>query len=93
MTDLLHDDDLKTERETASEPAKRWRNRYRARQVFTATCKGVPYATLQPGELFWGHTVWPSKEIAETQAFSPGTSASVGHADWLDAFPVEGEGA
>lgn len=96
MTDLLHDDDLKTERETAIEPRKRWRNKMRAKERIE-----FHNFTYEADDLFQAGPDYPSKDAAEAAALDflccaldrprdDEILASV--AEYLGAFPVEGEG-
>lgn len=89
--DLLRDEDLRTEREEVKEPAKRWRNRYRALVDYYDS------GTRQhrrPGDEWWGFRLWPSREVAEQAAADHikrhQPRSDVWLDEWIDAFP-EGE--
>lgn len=89
MSDLLTDDDLRTERGPVKEPAKRWRNWYVALKHITKRT-GERY---EPGEVYPSPCAWPSKDIAVTKATidqRPDSSHALGDAEYLGAFP-EGE--
>lgn len=96
MSDLLTDRDLKTEGETAREPKKAWRNKWRVKGRMGVTvyqerdldgwlCAGV----------HWGQ-MWPSEDSARTAAqcilqapwddYRPGDED---HLVWLGTFPKE----
>jgi hypothetical protein len=92
VSELLSDLDLAPERETAREPAKRWRNRYRALEAGWCASNGRP---VSAGEEYWGKALWPSREIAEQRALDDLEKGRrfVGHdvSEYLGARPVEGE--
>lgn len=87
---VLWDDELRTEREPAKEPSKRWRNWYRAK-LACDVCAPNQTLSMEPGGVFYG-SPHPSKEIAEQRAFdemaSNGENARA--IEYRGAFP-EGE--
>lgn len=87
MTDLLTTPELV--RETVKEPAKRWRNWYRALAGFLD-----PGGFVEEGEVYHGTRLWPSKDAAETRALEEASdlrfATANGDAQYLGAYP-EGE--
>lgn len=63
--DLLRDPDLAPEREEVKEPAKRWRNWWRA--LCPQYCDETG-ACFEPGDVWRGRLVFPTKDVAETHA-------------------------
>ena len=86
--DLLRDADLQTEREVAREPAKRWRNWWRAHVHTSTQCIHCgAWRQFNPGDTYAQHCrAHPSKDVAESVA------ASLWHPrrTYLGAYP-EGE--
>ena len=81
--EVLWDDELRTERAPAKEPAKRWRNLYESAQPapfynFMVVCG--------PGQWFapMPRTTWPSREIAEQKAID----FLARHREWADYYGV-----
>ena len=70
-------------------PARGWRNKYLCIAHFTDRQSNTHHA---PGEIEWGNTSWPSKDIAETMVYTADTCVTNGHAVHLGAFP-EGQDA
>jgi len=91
MTDLLQDDDLKTEGEVAREPAKAWKNKWR---VFVPHICATANDEPRPPGIYWSPETYPSREIAEQKARDYlAYDGEVRVKEHLGAFPVEGEGA
>lgn len=93
MSELLTDDDLKTER--ATEPPKRWRNWWRATMPLDCMdCGHEPAVGVPYGGCNCPSAVFPSRDIAETEAADDLNYqvAAWGHQleEYLGAFP-EGE--
>lgn len=96
MSDVRFTPVDEVERETAREPAKRWRNKYRV----TVWCARVFDELDLDGNLIqgehWGRCTWASHEVAEQRAleivtpsnFISEPSDGVGMI-WLGAFPEE----
>ena len=63
-----------------TEPAKRWRNKWRARITGPTNIGKV---LVERGEVYWGATLHPSKDVAESWA-----AATPGCSEHLGAFPV-----
>lgn len=95
MTDTRFSPVDEVVREEAREPAKAWRNWYRAhipQITFDGRC-------VAAGERYHGNILCPSKDVAETVAhkfmgetFVSGPRAGKRQGDfndWLGAFPVE----
>ena len=87
--------------ERAPEPAKRWRNKWRAVLIFNqgyGKCPdcGCDGSKLRHGDVFWSCCApYPSKDVAETWAQiedARDVAAGFNPDDYLGAFPVE-EGA
>lgn len=82
------------ERETLREPAKRWRNKWRA-EFFNVCerCRVFHHA----GEIYWDccDPVWPSRDAAESSAAEQVAyqiaNEGVTLEEHLGAFPVDGE--
>lgn len=74
--------------EQATEPAKRWRNRWR--QLKGCFC--LETRTFdEPGD-YWGARLWPSKDTAESaaqKAMEYNEIHGPGYVEYLGAFPVE----
>jgi len=97
--DLLRDEDLRTEREEAREPAKRWRNWWRFNISALSFDGGTVY---ERGKSYAGPMAFPSREVAEQRALDKLARSSVTrrrtgrkerfaeHVEYLGAFP-EGE--
>lgn len=76
----------------ATQPAKRWRNRYLAKQPYYKAAEKKHY---DQGDERWGLKMHPSLDVAESEAqrylsgkLSNGELISV-RVEWLGAFPVE----
>jgi hypothetical protein len=88
MTTLLPDQDTKAEDEKMKEPAKRWRNRWKA----LVACE-YPNITTHPGLVYDSDLEWPSHDVAATQAAKEiledinefGSPSD----EWLGAFEVK----
>jgi len=80
----------RTETNKATQPPKRWRNRWRAGAVCLCVCiKCGEESIFLRGEIIENHCLtYPSKDVAETEAqreeFGRGSDV------YLGAFPVEG---
>lgn len=87
MTDILTDEDLRTE--AVKEPPKRWRNwglLTAPREGVCVVCNAV--RRLEVGALYKGCCLsWPSKDVAETFASQHRTAGVF----YLGAFPVESD--
>lgn len=69
MSDLLHDDDLKTERDTAREPAKVWLNWWQRVASRDEACDECGAPARRFGEVYPNCCgPYPSKDAAETMA-------------------------
>lgn len=93
MSDLLHDDDLRTEREPVKEPAKRWRNWYRNKTNRPVRIIWNDGSDDLPSGVFPGEDWFPSFELAEQHAleFIEACTFDDGAlVEWLGAYP-EGE--
>ena len=98
MSDLLTTPELRSE--PVKEPAKRWRNLWRARDDLPnrrCTSCGGSVARKKPGTVFISHCrVWPSRAAAESSALEI-IAAQAGRGyepdEHLGAFPIEGEGS
>lgn len=88
--DVLWDDELRTEREPAKEPPRRWRNWWRADAAWRKRC--VVCGHVEPvaaGRIYSAHcSTHPSKDIAETVAARLYTNPRYGRT-YLGAFPDE----
>lgn len=62
MSELLTDDDLRTEREPVSDEPAMWRNWWRALRAFKNECDGTIHGA---DSIVRGALVHPSKEAAE----------------------------
>lgn len=87
--DLLRDEDLRTEREEVKEPAKRWRNWWRAPYDGVAECVFTGKLTARrAGEAYPGFRVYPSQDAAETSVKEIVTGRYGGLvANYLGAYP------
>jgi len=91
MSDLLSDLDLVTERERVREPARCWRNCYRALEHYYDS---ETRQHRSPGDEWWGARLWPSRDVAEQAAMDHikrhQPTSDVWLDEWIDAYP-EGE--
>lgn len=80
---LLFDEDFAPAK--ATEPSKRWRNKW-----YFRIAKHQPDGHIINPGLAWSQEVWPSKDVAEAtaQRFIQGHEADV---IYLGAYPVEGD--
>jgi hypothetical protein len=73
----------------ASEPAKRWRNKYRA-LAYVCLASGKMY---RPGEVLDAENTWPTRDVAETVALDDVKTLRTDNGspvlEHLGAFPVE----
>ena len=70
---IERDEDARTVERRMPEPAKRWRNRWRATEIFHGACDVCGAVELiLPGMAYENHCrVYPSKDVAETEATKP----------------------
>lgn len=94
--DRLQDEDLATEREPLMEPARGWRNWWRLYRPTFVQCYGCKNIHHQGDGYSFDYDgcceVWPSKDLAESNAASVEYDESCEQAkvEYLGAFP-EGE--
>lgn len=93
MTGFLSDLDLAPEREALTAPSKRWRNKWNI--LVHSMCARTGHAI--PTGIVWSPQVWPSKDLAETDAEECIAYDLEHHGfplkEYLGAFSVEGEGS
>lgn len=86
MSQLLTDEDLRTEREPVKEPPKRWLTVWRCKKS-SNTRLGV----FKSGQIYTPEKIYPSRDIADAKAAQWLAVKSRAHIwEYLGAFP-EGE--
>ena len=85
MSDLLTDDDLRTEREPVKEPSKRWVTHWRSKRP------GFVIGRLYDvGDVYVSPRVFPSRDIADSAAAEQLTRPEMAaHWDYIGAHPGE----